>query len=615
MVSPILTRGLVTDEGEVDQKDWAQAEPQRDVHTPPPSPPSPSFAPVGRPLVKKRFRNQIPNPLKLDVPRSTSLSSSLHNSYSRAVVSRIDRADNSKFIEQFRYTIIASQLLTGHSALGVQHRPSTQDGSAKAGEHDALAPTTAGLMVAAAAAVALAWVISWVYMGGYSYLTKKRVFVVLGLLVAVSVLGHAYIRQQWLRYIRSQALNEVTNFVTRSQDFDSATSAAVGLIQEVELVSRGYRLSTPLPPVSRIDDRSQSRRCNRLRKVVKKSFSDLVQKYTHTSTVVKSFSEQLDLEKYYDIYDISDFDMSDAMQGFSDSEFEDPESLRTLKVVAARFHTLRKMFLCAILALEAHGDNSDFLRWTTAVEALRSLSTVTGENYERIRTILSEEETFPSVPTPKMPLSPGRERWRSSLRKLDSLSTGIRGLQAKLVLLREESSKTLNEADDVSELGPNLMAQYDSIGQDLKILTQAWEEGKAALASGIDRNEKRLSSISSVLSPSTSLSGITTVDEGGVSDALKALNGGSPSSSAMSSPTPEVEEVFEAIAMPSRPKTMLSREERLVRMREDREKRAEVRERSEANKGMLRELEMVINLRPKPPTRVNNAPASGRVSL
>ncbi len=33
-------------------------------------------------------------------------------------MTRIDRADNAKFIEQFRYTIVASQLLSGHSILG-----------------------------------------------------------------------------------------------------------------------------------------------------------------------------------------------------------------------------------------------------------------------------------------------------------------------------------------------------------------------------------------------------------------------------------------------------------------------------------------------------------------
>jgi vezatin len=206
---------------------------------------------------------------------------------------------------------------------------------------------------------------------------------------------------------------------------------------------------------------------------------------------------------------------------------------------------------------------------------------------------------FPTPPTPRIPLTPGRERWRGQLRKLNGLSTGIRGLQAKLQLLREESDRSLDESDDISELGSNLLLQYDSIGIDLRALMQSWEEGRAALATGIDRNERRISSMSTLLSPASSISGPTAVDEvigGTASDALKALNGELDISS-----NGDSDEVFEAVAMP-RPRSLLTREERIAKMKEDREKREVARDRSEANKGMLRELEMVINLRPRPRT-------------
>ncbi|KAJ4295968.1 hypothetical protein N0V88_004670 [Collariella sp. IMI 366227] len=326
----------------------------------------------------------------------------------------------------------------------------------------------------------------------------------------------------------------------------------------------------------------------------------MIENYMQVSLAIKGFAEQVDLEKLHDIYDISDFDISDAMQGFSEKEFEDLESLRSLKIAAARFHIIRKILLCALLSFEASGDNNDFLRWSTAVEGLGALNDVTTHSFERIRQILSEEET--------------REKRRSQFMKLNSLSMGIRGLQAKLALLREESDRTLNEAEDVSELGPNLMAQYDSIGQDLKMLTQAWEEGKAALASGIDRNEKRLSSISTLLSPASSLSGLTTVEEGGALEALRALTGESPRSSSFGSAKgadSDEAEVFEAVSLPSRTRSLLTREERIAKMKEDREKREIVRENADASRGMLRELEMVINLRPNRATM----PAPARISL
>jgi len=119
----------------------------------------------------------------------------------------------------------------------------------------------------------------------------------------------------------------------------------------------------------------------------------MIENYLQVLSVVKTFAQQVDLEKYHDVYDISDFDISDAMQGFSEQDFEDAESLRTLKIAAARFHTIRKIFLCSLLAFEATGDNTDFLRWSTAVESFRTLTEATTESIEKIRQILNEEES------------------------------------------------------------------------------------------------------------------------------------------------------------------------------------------------------------------------------
>lgn len=187
------------------------------------------------------------------------------------------------------------------------------------------------------------------------------------------------------------------------------------------------------------------------------------------------------------------------------------------------------------------------------------------------------------------------------------MSTGIRGLQAKLHLLREESDRALDDSNDISELGPNLMSQYDSIGVDLRMLMAAWEEGRAALAQGIDRNEKRLSSISTLLSPASSLSGLTTIGEGGAAEAFKALTGESPPASDINDAEDD-QEIFEAVAKP-RPRSMLTREERIAKVKEEREQRALARQQLEATKGMLRELETVISLRPQ---KRSSAPAGTR---
>lgn len=153
-----------------------------------------------------------------------------------------------------------------------------------------------------------------------------------------------------------------------------------------------------MPPISRLEDRTQGRKCVRLRKALKDSFVGILQAHSQVSSVVQGFCEQTELEKYYDIYDISELDMSDALREFDAAEFDDPESVRTLKILAARFNIVRKMFLCAMLALDANGEGTDLLRWTTAVEALQSMNSATKDAFSRLQKILSEEECKPIIP-------------------------------------------------------------------------------------------------------------------------------------------------------------------------------------------------------------------------
>lgn len=321
----------------------------------------------------------------------------------------MDRADNEKFLEQFRYIIIASQLLSGHTVAARRHAGA--EALAAATESDQSLLSNEGIIASILGALAIAVVLSWIF--GHkkdSYVTKKRLIFLAVLLVASGALGQVYVRRQWLRYRREQSLSELSGFIINSHEFDSAVEATLALVQEVELVSRGYRMydhrslaieeeradnrssSAPLPPVSRIEDRTQSRKCVRLRKTLKARLAEVLQQYDRLATLIQGFSEQTELEKYYDMYDISDFDIQDARQGYNEDEFEDSESLRTLKILAARFYTERKMLLCAMLALDASGERNDLLRWTAAVEALQELNKATKAAYKKIQDILSEEQ-------------------------------------------------------------------------------------------------------------------------------------------------------------------------------------------------------------------------------
>ena len=203
--------------------------------------------------------------------------------------------------------------------------------------------------------------------------------------------------------------------------------------------------------------------------------------------------------------------------------------------------------------------------------------------------------------TPRNPSTPGKERMKGQLRRLNNLSQGIRSLQAKMRFIRDESERALDGPEEPSESGNRLLSEYGSIGADLKDLMQEWEQGKAAVATALQRHSHSRSAstnrFSIPLSPASSLGGMTAV-ESSPQDALKALNGVPRSSSRSSiASSNSDEQIFEATAAP-RPRT-LAREERLTKIREDRMRQTIEREKSQANTHMLKELETVIKLRPR----------------
>ena len=77
--------------------------------------------------------------------------------------------------------------------------------------------------------------------------SKSRTLLVMLVFAAVFTAGYTYMRRQWLQYLRQEAVKGASDLVTNLQAFEASTSSALALIQEVELVSRGYRLYVTLP--------------------------------------------------------------------------------------------------------------------------------------------------------------------------------------------------------------------------------------------------------------------------------------------------------------------------------------------------------------------------------
>ena len=114
---------------------------------------------------------------------------------------------------------------------------------------------------------------------------------------------------------------------------------------------------------------------------------------------LKLLTVDLDLEKYYDIYEISQSDIQEGGELIVPEvqDEEDFDTLRYLKLRLQTLHLIRKLYLCSLLALDADGGKSDFSIWTTASDSMQSLTVETREMTSRIDTILYEEEGRPPL--------------------------------------------------------------------------------------------------------------------------------------------------------------------------------------------------------------------------
>jgi Mysoin-binding motif of peroxisomes len=159
----------------------------------------------------------------------------------------LGRADNTKFLEQFRYIIVASQLLSEHAyhGQGVQLAIENEWTSGTVAPHLGGFNLT-GAAITATVAFGIVWMLHWVRRAGSKSSASGRAAVAITIFVVLATSVYAYVRRQWLQYLRQQTLVETSSFVAKAQGLDAAISAAVTLIQEVELVSRGYRMYLPL---------------------------------------------------------------------------------------------------------------------------------------------------------------------------------------------------------------------------------------------------------------------------------------------------------------------------------------------------------------------------------
>ena len=152
--------------------------------------------------------------------------------------------------------------------------------------------------------------------------------------------------------------------------------------------------SNPLPPITRLEETHQTKRCQRLRRTIQRSISALLSPYYIAYEKLKPYAVDIDLEKYFDIYEISRTNVDEA-QTIAEADSQDmhgSDGLQDLKMGLQRLHMIRKPLLCTLLALGIDGSQSDVPRWTAAVGAMSEVVALTSRMTYDIDSIMREEE-------------------------------------------------------------------------------------------------------------------------------------------------------------------------------------------------------------------------------
>lgn len=147
-----------------------------------------------------------------------------------------------------------------------------------------------------------------------------------------------------------------------------------------------------MPPVTRLEEQSQTRRCLRLRRRLSECLSELLEQYLAAKTKLRHHTDTSSLAKYYDIYDFSPEELEEAESSLVDFSPAEEMSLRSLSLLYHRLYAVRKSMLCCLLAFPVDGTQVDATRWGLAVEEMQRIATASGDWIQRLTVILHEQD-------------------------------------------------------------------------------------------------------------------------------------------------------------------------------------------------------------------------------
>lgn len=558
--------------------------------------------------------------------RASSRHSRFQTLFSTAMSPRLSPRESSRFVDRFRYVICTSQLLS-ESIVASEYRKSTGDiatfqldsgeqaqwDSRKAAKH---------WMGSGGCVLLVTLVLTWALRAPDRGIEPKtRASATLVLSLAMCLFLYAQSRRNYTRRLYSLAVTHMQSLVFHCQNFDSATCKIINVIQEVELVSRGYKIGAVMPPIARIEANAKQRRCIRLRAALVSALNLIHTAIGRACSCLDILTDLRDYNKLSDVYNIIINDEDDVS-----SLCDEADSIGYLKALFHQMHARRRKVLCCLLAVHANGRSKDIRVWKVVVEQLETISDLMSSLAKQLEDTFTDDAHLlnPNQMTPAFsdegPIRDADKR-RCQARGINNLSQTLRRTQAKMYILREESSRILQQPEIGTHARDELLEHYDSLGADLHALLADWEDGRQMLAKqgrvsqqlepeDTDAGKGLTSDTVESLSTSALLIRPNSLGNWGPRMSVYNTNDGSSVEDFMLTRLEEAlhEEVFEGQTAPeisSSERTQVSRAERIATMRQERAlKQAKSEERrlqAQARQSLQGELKDVLGHRGRRP--------------
>ncbi|KAJ1969448.1 hypothetical protein IWQ62_000615 [Dispira parvispora] len=296
----------------------------------------------------------------------------------------------------------------------------------------------------------------------------------LSILSGIEIMKHT---TRWLeRYGAHILVSRLRYLLIHCQKFDLCALKAFKFIQEVELISRGYRLTTPLPPITRIEQTSSIHHCLALRHIIHDAVEH--QRFLWEAMVPIANSEQ-------PIEVLKSRPEVDEGLGLMDPVV-DEYSLSMLKQTLVELYHIRQHWLHVWVKLASPVEEpnvvSDPDLWVTRYPQLTTLTESLEHDIDRLTTAITRETggntqkstdelTDPSLHLPEL-LSETNPMHHTIRHHLSDLDQALRSLQASMYLINCHLTTTTAFTDNNYQ---PLESLYLAVRRDVQQLGHQWD--------------------------------------------------------------------------------------------------------------------------------------------